>query len=53
MLRSVFIALSTNQPLRSFSERNSLGQRLSRRFVAGMSISEAVDVVSQLNAEGI
>ena len=53
MMRSVFIALSTNRPLRSFSERNSLGQRLSRRFVAGMSIDEAVDVVSQLNAEGI
>lgn len=53
MLRSVFIALSTNRPLRSFSERNSLGQRLSRRFVAGMRIDEAVEVVSQLNAEGI
>ena len=53
MMRSVFIALSTNRPLRSFSERNSLGQRLSRRVVAGMRIDEAVDVVSQLNAEGI
>ena len=53
MLRSVFIALSANRPLRSFSERNSLGQRLSRRFVAGMSIDEAVDVVEQLNAEHI
>ena len=53
MLRSVFIALSANRPLRSFSERNSLGQRLSRRFVAGMSIDEAVTVVDQLNAEGI
>ena len=53
MLRSVFIALSTNRPLRSFSERNALGQRLSRRFVAGMSIDEAVDVVAELNAENI
>ncbi len=53
MLRSVFIALSANRPLRSFSERNSLGQRLSRRFVAGMRIDEAVDVVAQLNAENI
>ena len=53
MLRSVFIALSANRPLRSFSERNSLGQRLSRRFVAGMRIEEAVDVVAQLNAEQI
>ena len=53
MLRSVFIALSANRPLRSFSERNSLGQKLSRRFVAGMSIDEAIAVVSQLNAENI
>ena len=53
MLRSVFIALSANRPLRSFAERNSLGQRLSRRFVAGMSIDEAVAVVDQLNTEGI
>ena len=53
MLRSVFIALSANRPLRSFSERNSLGRRLSRRFVAGISIEEAVDVVQELNAENI
>ena len=53
MLRSVFIALSTNRPLRSFSERNTLGRRLSRRFVAGLEIQEAISVVEQLNAEGI
>ena len=53
MLRSVFIALSTSKPLRSFSERNPLGQRLSRRFVAGIGLDEAVAVVEQLNAENI
>ena len=53
MLRSVFIALSANRPLRSFSERNALGRRLSQRFVAGMSIDEAIAVVEQLNAEDI
>ena len=53
MLRSVFIALSSNRSLRAFSERNPLGQRLSRRFVAGMRIDEALDVVAQLNAENI
>lgn len=53
MLRSVFISLSTNSHLRSFSENNSLGQRMSRRFVAGMTVDEAVDVVERLNAEGI
>ncbi len=45
MLRSVFIALSANRPLRSFSERNSLGRRLSSRFVAGLEVPEAIGVV--------
>ncbi len=53
MLRSVFIALSANRPLRSFSERNALGRRLSQRFVAGTSLDEAIAVVEQLNKEGI
>jgi proline dehydrogenase len=53
MLRSVFIALSTSKPLRAFSERNSLGQRVSRRFVAGMTVDEAIAVIEELNAENI
>ena len=53
MLRSLFISLSANRHLRSFSERNSLGQRMSRRFVAGMTVDEAIGAVERLNAEGI
>jgi proline dehydrogenase len=53
MLRSFFIGLSTNKPFRSFSEQSAMGQRVSRRFVAGMSVGEAVDVAVKLNAEGI
>ena len=53
MLRSVFISLSANRHLRAFSERNSLGQRMSRRFVAGMTVDEAIRVVETLNAEGV
>ncbi len=53
MLRSVFISLSANRHLRAFSERNSLGQRMSSRFVAGMTVEEAISAVEQLNAEGI
>ncbi len=53
MMRSVFISLSSNKPLRAFSERNTLGRRLSRRFVAGMSIDEAIAVVDELSAENI
>ncbi len=53
MLRSFFIGLSTNKAFRAFSERSSIGRKVSRRFVAGMSIDEAIAATVQLNAEGI
>jgi proline dehydrogenase len=39
--------------LRSFSEKSSLGRKLSSRFVAGMSVEEALAVAARLNREGI
>lgn len=53
MLRSFFIGLSTNKPFRAFSERSSIGRRVSRRFVAGMTVDEAIAAAAQLNDEGI
>ncbi len=53
MLRSGFIALSQNRQARAFSERSPIGRRLSSRFVAGMSVAEALDVAQQLNDDGI
>ena len=53
MLRSGFIALSQNRQARAFSERSPIGRRLSSRFVAGMSVPEALDVARQLNNDGI
>ena len=53
MLRSLFIALSTHKGFRAFSESSSLGQRISRRFVAGMSIDEALAAAAALNREGM
>jgi len=53
LLRSFFIGLSTNKAFRAFSERSAVGRRVSRRFVAGMSVEEAVAVAEQLNREGI
>jgi len=53
LLRSFFIGLSTNQAFRAFSERSSIGRRVSRRFVAGMTVDEAIAAAAQLNAEGI
>ncbi|MDQ2832792.1 MAG: proline dehydrogenase family protein [Acidobacteriota bacterium] len=53
MLRSAFIALSQNKPLRRFSERSTLGRKLSTRFVAGMSVEDALAACQQVNREGI
>ena len=53
MLRSFFIGLSTNKPFRAFSERSTIGHRVSRRFVAGMTVEQAIEATAQLNAEGI
>jgi len=43
ILRSAFIALSRNQPIRQFAESSSLGRRMSSRFVAGMEIEDVLD----------
>ena len=53
MLRSVFIALSQNKKLRSFSEHSSLGRRLSSRFIAGLTVHDAVHACEHVNREGI
>lgn len=52
-LRSAFIALSRNQPLRHFSERSALGRRMSSRFVAGMEIEDALRAARSLQDQGI
>ena len=52
ILRSAFIALSRNQPLRHFSERSSLGRRMSSRFVAGFRIEDAMSTATALHQQG-
>ena len=39
--------------MRAFSERSPVGRRVSRRFVAGMSVAEAIAAAEELNAAGI
>jgi proline dehydrogenase len=53
MLRSTFISLSQNQPLRRFSEGSTLGRRVSSRFVAGMEVDEVLRATESLNRQGI
>ena len=53
VLRSAFIALSQNRPLRRFCENSRLGARLNARFVAGMELEDALRVAEALNRQGI
>jgi len=53
LLRSAFIALSTNKPLRQFGENSSVGRRLSSRFVAGLEIEDALRAAERLNTYGM
>ena len=53
LLRSAFLALSQNQPIRRFSEGSAAGRRMSSRFVAGMQVDEVLQATARLNAEGI
>ena len=53
ILRSTFIALSRNRPLRHFCENSRLGVRLSSRFIAGMEIEDALRVAEAVNQQGM
>jgi proline dehydrogenase len=53
LLRSGFIALSKNRQLRGFMERSRVGVKLSSRFVAGMTIEDAVRACEGVNRQGI
>jgi proline dehydrogenase len=53
MFRAFFIALSESRMLRGVAERSAIGRRLSRRFVAGMSVEEALEATSATNARGM
>lgn len=45
--------MSRNKGLRRFSESSSIGRTLSSRFVAGMTVEDALKAAATLNKEGI
>jgi proline dehydrogenase len=53
LLRSALIAFSQNHRLRAFSEHSSIGRKLSSRFVAGMTVEDALAACERVNREGI
>ena len=53
MFRAFFIALSESRMIRSVAERSAIGQRMSRRFVAGMTVEDALAATVASNAKGM
>jgi proline dehydrogenase len=53
MLRAIFIALSESTMIRRTAERSALGRRMSGRFVAGMTVADALDATERMNALGM
>jgi proline dehydrogenase len=53
MLRSFFIALSGSQGVRSMAENSAVGQKLSRRFVAGTTMDELIAATIAMNQVGV
>jgi proline dehydrogenase len=49
MLRAIFISLSESKRLREFAEQSALGQRMSSRFVAGMTVEECLRATKATN----
>ena len=53
MLRAAFISLSESQSIRAAAEKTWIGQRLSRRFVAGTTIEDALAATKATNQLGL
>jgi proline dehydrogenase len=53
LLRAAFISLSESKSLRSAAEKTWIGQRLSRRFVAGTAIEDALRATRSMNQLGL
>jgi len=53
MFRTIFIALSENKTLRAIAERSRIGRRLSSRFVAGMTVEEALTATAAINSRSM
>mgnify|MGYP003946826153 CR=1 FL=1 len=53
MLRAAFISLSESRSIRSAAEKTWIGQRLSRRFVAGTTVDDALAATRAMNQLGL
>lgn len=52
-MRTALLALSRNPGMRHFTESSALGKRISRRFVAGLHLDDAINAVAAVNQLGM
>jgi proline dehydrogenase len=52
VLRALFISLSESRSLRAMAERSAIGQRVSRRFVAGTELQDVLRATWAVNQSG-
>ncbi len=53
MLRNAFLTLSQSEKLRQMATDFALARKVSRRFVAGEQLAEAIQVIHQLERDGL
>ncbi|GAC1461386.1 MAG: proline dehydrogenase PutB [Ktedonobacterales bacterium] len=53
MLKETMLHLAQQEGIKGFMTHNPVGRRVARRFVAGETLDEAMDVTRMLNARGI
>ncbi len=53
MFRTIFIGLSESKMLRAVAERSTIGRKLSSRFVAGMTVEDALQATARTNTLGM
>jgi proline dehydrogenase len=53
VIRQTLFRLSQQRQLRSFATTSPIAQSMARRFVAGETLAEALDVVRRINAQGM
>jgi proline dehydrogenase len=53
LFRAFFIALSESRALRGVAERSAIGRKLSGRFVAGMTVEDALRATAETNQRGM
>jgi len=53
MLRAFFVWLSESRALRTVAERSAIGQRTSSRFVAGITVEDAMAATRRMNDLGL